>query len=262
MRSPGRLLAPISAILLVAGLLLGAPVAALGADTAQYVVVAEAGASAAEVKRAITEAGGTITARNTAIGTYTVTAPAEGFILDVSASEADRQERSRERPIGKLPVGSDEGGDPEVEKIHEGNPGGPHGGSTAGDGPVRRRSMGPSDGPIEPCARSTPATRSGSVGIIDSGVDASHPDLAAEFDTALSRNFVTDMPDIDGPASTDLHRPADHRRETATAPTSPGPSRRRERGRSVRRRPDASASSTSAAARTAATCSSIRSSTR
>ncbi|RNL77309.1 S8 family serine peptidase [Nocardioides marmorisolisilvae] len=36
------------------------------------------------------------------------------------------------------------------------------------------------------------------VGIMDTGVDASHPDLHANFDYGLSRNFVTDMADIDG----------------------------------------------------------------
>jgi lantibiotic leader peptide-processing serine protease len=36
------------------------------------------------------------------------------------------------------------------------------------------------------------------VGIIDTGVDGAHPDLAPNFDAALSRNFTTDMPDIDG----------------------------------------------------------------
>ena len=37
------------------------------------------------------------------------------------------------------------------------------------------------------------------VGIIDTGVDGSHPDLAPNFDAARSRNFTTDIPDIDGP---------------------------------------------------------------
>ncbi len=37
------------------------------------------------------------------------------------------------------------------------------------------------------------------VGIIDTGIDGTHPDIAPNFDKALSRNFVTDMPDIDGP---------------------------------------------------------------
>jgi subtilisin family serine protease len=37
------------------------------------------------------------------------------------------------------------------------------------------------------------------VGIIDTGIDASHPDLAPNFNAALSENFTTDIPDIDGP---------------------------------------------------------------
>ena len=36
------------------------------------------------------------------------------------------------------------------------------------------------------------------VGILDTGVDGTHPDLAPNFDAALSRNFVTDIPAIDG----------------------------------------------------------------
>ena len=35
---------------------------------------------------------------------------------------------------------------------------------------------------------------------MDTGVDGNHPDLAPNFDRKLSRNFVTDMPDIDGDA--------------------------------------------------------------
>ena len=37
------------------------------------------------------------------------------------------------------------------------------------------------------------------VGILDSGIDARQPDLAAQVDRSLSKNFVVDMPDIDGP---------------------------------------------------------------
>lgn len=36
------------------------------------------------------------------------------------------------------------------------------------------------------------------VGIMDTGVQADHPDLHANFDAARSRNFVTDIPAIDG----------------------------------------------------------------
>ena len=37
------------------------------------------------------------------------------------------------------------------------------------------------------------------VGVIDSGVDGTHPDIAPNFDRALSRNFTTDIPGLDGP---------------------------------------------------------------
>ena len=37
------------------------------------------------------------------------------------------------------------------------------------------------------------------VGIIDTGVDGSHPDIAPNFNRSLSRNFTTDIPLVDGP---------------------------------------------------------------
>lgn len=36
------------------------------------------------------------------------------------------------------------------------------------------------------------------VGVIDTGVDSSHPDLEEAYDQERSRSFVTDLPDIDG----------------------------------------------------------------
>lgn len=46
------------------------------------------------------------------------------------------------------------------------------------------------------------AGRGVTVGIIDNGVDASHPDIAPNFNRRLSRSCVQDMPDIDGPCET------------------------------------------------------------
>ncbi|MEZ5411683.1 MAG: S8 family serine peptidase [Acidimicrobiales bacterium] len=37
------------------------------------------------------------------------------------------------------------------------------------------------------------------VGVIDTGIDGTHPDLAPNFNRRLSRNFTMDIPDIDGP---------------------------------------------------------------
>ncbi|WP_293770258.1 S8 family serine peptidase [Sporichthya sp.] len=48
------------------------------------------------------------------------------------------------------------------------------------------------------------------VGIMDTGVDGSHPDLAPNFDPRLSKNFTTDIPDADGPCEvTTCQDPAD-----------------------------------------------------
>jgi subtilisin family serine protease len=37
------------------------------------------------------------------------------------------------------------------------------------------------------------------VGVLDTGVDGTHPDIAPNFDAALSRNFTVDVPLVDGP---------------------------------------------------------------
>src|SRR6185312_5778185 len=39
------------------------------------------------------------------------------------------------------------------------------------------------------------------VGILDTGVDGNHPDIAPNFSRSLSRNFTIDIPLIDGPCA-------------------------------------------------------------
>ena len=39
------------------------------------------------------------------------------------------------------------------------------------------------------------------VGVLDTGIDGSHPDIAPNFDAALSRNFTVDVPLVDGPCA-------------------------------------------------------------
>ena len=46
-----------------------------------------------------------------------------------------------------------------------------------------------------------PGKKSVRVAIIDTGIDGAHPDIAANFNAALSRNFTTDIPLIDGKCS-------------------------------------------------------------
>ena len=101
-RSTKRAQTMIAAGLFIAGLLLGAPVAAATDSQTEYIVLAETEASSADVLKAIKAAGGTVTDTNAAIGTFTVMAPAEGFVEAVSASKSVFG-ASGQRAIGKLP---------------------------------------------------------------------------------------------------------------------------------------------------------------
>src|SRR4029079_15559976 len=47
--------------------------------------------------------------------------------------------------------------------------------------------------------RKQPGDRGVLVGVLDTGIDGTHPDIAPNFDAGLSRNFTTDIPEIDGP---------------------------------------------------------------
>lgn len=54
-----------------------------------------------------------------------------------------------------------------------------------------------------PAAAHRRATGAGvDVGIIDTGVDGTHPDIAPNFDAERSRNFTMDIPEVDGPCET------------------------------------------------------------
>jgi subtilisin family serine protease len=44
------------------------------------------------------------------------------------------------------------------------------------------------------------------VGVMDTGIEARHPDLRGAVSRSLSRNFVTDMPDVDGPCNQEKDR--------------------------------------------------------
>ena len=51
-------------------------------------------------------------------------------------------------------------------------------------------------------AHKTATGKQVTVGIMDTGVDASHPDIAPNFNWKLSHNFTHDRPDVDGPCDT------------------------------------------------------------
>ena len=181
------------------------PSGQLQSANGEYVVAYADGASAAAARAAIKAAGGTVLKENRHVGMATVKSANPGFIAAASG-QAALAGAARNRPVGKLPAGAK---GPRDAAEREGEA------LAAQAAAAAKATAGPVPGQ-EPLAdkqwgmRMVDATPSGSyrvdqgrrgvmVGIIDSGIDASHPDIAPNFNRRLSRNFVTDIPLIDGP---------------------------------------------------------------
>jgi lantibiotic leader peptide-processing serine protease len=177
-----------------------------------YVVLYEQGAPAAKARAAIERAGGRIVRENRKVGVATVRSANARFVRLVARSRAVYG-AARNRSIGYAPAGKARPRDRfAVERMSALRR------NAAGQGRVHR-SGGPP--PLdEPFAdlqwdmRMIHATSAESykrqrgnssvrVGIIDTGVDGSHPDIAPNFNRSLSRNFTTDIPLVDGPCEED-----------------------------------------------------------
>jgi subtilisin family serine protease len=176
-------------------LLTGAPAAMAGAN-GDYVVVYQQGASVAAARQAVRDAGGTIVSENTDVGVATVRSADPGFVKKAD-DEAAIYGAADNRPVGRAP---DERGKPAWRDVET------EGGAatTSGGVPQAPVSGDPLSG-LQWDMQLIGATPSGSyarqqgnrgvrVGIIDTGVDGKHPDIAPNFDRALSRNFTVDNP--------------------------------------------------------------------
>jgi subtilisin family serine protease len=151
------------------------------------------------VERAVEAAGGEVTRSNAAAGLLTVTAPENGF-TDRLAEVPDVLYASRSVAIGQSPQGRSVVDQDAVEKENRGH--GRH-----GERKPAPPGMDPLDGQLwgltsvrSDLARTEQAgDRRVKVGVLDTGVDGSHPDLAPNFDARLSRNFTHDIPfDVNG----------------------------------------------------------------
>jgi subtilisin family serine protease len=186
--------------------------ATTSSSTAQeYVVLYRSTGSSAAARAAIVAAGGSVVSENAEVGYAVARSSAPGFATAVARSSAV-EGAARDRVIGYAPPSaaartrSDAKALKDLERMSEAR--------------SERRPAGQADAAAVPDAeplanrqwdmRQIGATPNGSyavqrgskgvrVGIIDTGIDGSHPDVAANFDAALSHNFVTDNPAIDGP---------------------------------------------------------------
>jgi subtilisin family serine protease len=180
------------------------------AETAYVVLFKKSGPDAA-AERAIRQAGGRIVSVNTKIGYAYATSRNSTFRTAVAATGAVAG-AAAERVIGRAPQ-IHRPASSEIERLTK-EAKGLKAKAGLADAPAAKQSTSAAIAP-EPLAnlqwdmRMIGATPTGSyplnqgkgvrVGIIDTGIDGSHPDIAPNFNKALSRNFVTDMPDIDGP---------------------------------------------------------------
>ncbi len=184
----------------------------------EYVVLYGHGVSLADARQAVAAAGGQIVQENRTIGVATVSSTRAGFLENV-ASKAALAGAARNVPVGtQAPLRSAKpdgaalsAAERALAKQKPTKPGEP----AKKTKPAKPKKGGATAVAAEPLAglqwdmAMIHATAAGSyakqpgskgvlVGIIDTGVDGTHPDIAPNFDAALSRNFTTDIPSIDG----------------------------------------------------------------
>ena len=202
---------------LVGGALLAPAVPrALGAQqTAGYTVLQADGASRTAALTAIQAAGGRVTAENAAVRAFTVTAPSTGFLTRVAAAPA-LAGAVGQQPLGVVPR-QRRTAVPErytVEREHQRTAAGHRPGARAaapatspanGLDPLDDKLWGLTAIHADRARQRQPGDRRVLVGVIDTGIDGAHPDLAPNFDAKRSRNFTTDIPtgpdgkELDGP---------------------------------------------------------------
>jgi lantibiotic leader peptide-processing serine protease len=177
----------------------------------EYVVAYADGVSAAAARAAVKAAGGKILKENARVGVATVKSTNPAFITAAGRQSA-LVGAARNRPMGKLPA--DTRTKDSVERL-----------TAAERAAVKQAgSRGARSIPDqEPLAdrqwdmRMIDATPSGSyrvnqgrrgvmVGILDTGIDGSHPDIRPNFNRRLSVNFTVDIPLVDGPCEEEPDR--------------------------------------------------------
>ncbi len=154
-----------------------------------YTVVAADGVSAADATAAIKAAGGSIVSGNDAVGVYRVTSTDAKFESKAIAS-AELIGATERKAIGYSPNG--------VEKVEKGltSKGGKGHGPAKAD-PLDDKLWGLAMIKADKARKIESGDKGVTVGVLDTGLDSSNPDLAPNYNSKLSRNFAPDIPAID-----------------------------------------------------------------
>jgi subtilisin family serine protease len=165
-----------------------------------YVVLTEAGGAAQALAEQLQASGATVTSVNQAIGLLTVTSTDTAF-ASRTRGLAGVDKVGKDRSIGMAPKapGARDAVENEARLAGGGNSASPSNKPVKAGDPLDHLLWG-MDMINAPEAHAIErGDHRVTVGILDTGVDGSHPDLKTNFSKKLSRNFTTDMPDIDGP---------------------------------------------------------------
>ncbi|HEY5875096.1 MAG TPA: S8 family serine peptidase, partial [Ilumatobacteraceae bacterium] len=198
-----RSAALLGAAALAGSLVTGNSPASGAAEATTYVVLATEAATVDAVVAAVEAAGGEVSNVNRAIGLVTATSSDAAFTESVTA-ETEVAGVARNSPIGSAPDQAEHRRDAvEKEGRAEGVAAGPRqaqGDDVAAD-PLSsyQWDMQMLDATPEGSYSEQRGRAGVLVGIIDTGVDGTHPDIAPNFSLELSRNFTTDIPLVDGP---------------------------------------------------------------
>ncbi|MGH3738709.1 MAG: S8 family peptidase, partial [Micromonosporaceae bacterium] len=170
-------------------------------ERTEYTVLAESGVSGAAAVAAIEAAGGEVVTRNDAVGMYRVVSTDTGFAADASRADV-LVGAARRTPIGYAPKARATAPDP-TEAEHRTKAGrkgrGTAASTTADMDPLDDKLWGLQMVKSDQARRHNAGDKRVKVGILDTGLDASNPDLAPNFDAGASRNFAKDIEGIDGP---------------------------------------------------------------
>ena len=177
-----------------------------------YAVLAANGTDAKALAQRLARAGAIVTSVNTDIGLVSVESTQGGFAA-TARSLPGVAAAARDGIVGRSPDAA-----PDKDAVSREHRAASRHGDDKGHGPKGSKAD-PLDSYLwgmqmigaDTAHRTERGDKRVKVGVMDTGVDGSHPDLAANFDRKLSRNFTTDMPDIDGPCEyAGCVDPADH----------------------------------------------------
>jgi subtilisin family serine protease len=196
------------AVLALSGLVIPSAASQPTATNAVYLVTYAQGVSANDARAAIERLGGSVVSENRALGYAKVSTENAGFLAGVRASNVLRG-AARDRVIATAEPGY-RPKDYDIERLTADRQ------ASLGQAGVADATPSAAGEPlaehwqwdmrmIHATAGESYAREQGKagvlVGIMDTGIDAAHPDIAPNFNAALSRNFTTDIELIDGKCS-------------------------------------------------------------